>query len=250
MTKSNNFSIKETKISFNNIDITVHKDHVYLYSASEVHKYALEFNLTRTRSTRPGNWISDKKHSSSKWHSILEQEKRYISIKHGVEEPIPLIVIGKGRYAETFMSHGLLKLYVLDCIEASAIDNKELYFVHRVKQTRSELEFSKYLTQIAILGNYDIAYQVPIESYRIDFMLTSKHRHSILIEYDEIRHKKCIEKDTVRWNTLKLLYENSIFLRVKEDEQYRFIADLALHISSNSSIRSIRKLQNKYKGYL
>lgn len=250
MTKTNKFSIKETKISFNSIDISAHKDHPYLYSASEVHRYALEFNLYTTRSgTRPGNWISDRKHSINRWNSILEQEKRYISIKYDVEEPTPLLISNRGRYAETFMSYGLLKLYILECISAQAIDNNELYFIHRIKQTRSELEFSKYLAQISLAGNYDLEYQVPIASYRLDFLMTRKHRPSILIEYDEIRHQKTIENDLVRWKKLKILFENSVFLRVKEHEQYKFIADLAFCISSNRS-SNINKLQNKYKGYL
>jgi very-short-patch-repair endonuclease len=249
MTDTYKFLFKEKKILFNNACISAHKDYAYLYSASEVHKYAREFNLYKNiLSSRPGNWLSDRNKNSGRWYSILEQERRYISLNYSLKDPIPVLVVGKGRYAETFMSYSILKLYILDCISVRAIDNSEMHFVNRVKQTRSELEFSKYLTEIALSNGYTVEYQVPIAGYRVDFRLYKEGVHDILLEYDEIRHKNEIERDLVRWEKLKTTQESYVFLRVKESEQHKFIAELARCINNNKKY-SINKLQAKYKGY-
>ena len=115
--------------------------------------------------------------------------------------------------------------------------------VKKLSSTRRELEFSKYLAGLASYHNASLENQRPeLEKYRVDFCFKSKSRGVWFIEYDEDHHELQKEADEERWEEIQEKYRSIkklpkcglFFTRVKEGEEYEFIAKFSCYLSTGN----------------
>lgn len=116
--------------------------------------------------------------------------------------------------------------------------------VKKLSSTRSELEFSKYLIGLAKHHNASLENQRPeLEKYRVDFCFKSKSRGIWFIEYDEDHHESQQDADEERWEEIQDKYRSIkklpkcglFFTRVKEGEEYEFIAKFSEYLTTGNS---------------
>ena len=116
--------------------------------------------------------------------------------------------------------------------------------VKKLSSTRSELEFSKYLLGLAKYHNASLENQRPeLEKYRVDFCFKSKSRGIWFIEYDEDHHESQQDADEERWEEIQDKYRSIkklpkcglLFTRVKEGEEYEFIAKFSEYLTTGNS---------------
>lgn len=116
--------------------------------------------------------------------------------------------------------------------------------VKKLSSTRSELEFSKYLLGLAKYHNASLENQRPeLEKYRVDFCFKSKSRGIWFIEYDEDHHESQQDADEERWAEIQDKYRSIkklpkcglFFTRVKEGEEYEFIAKFSEYLTTGNS---------------
>ena len=115
--------------------------------------------------------------------------------------------------------------------------------VKKLSSTRKELEFSKYLAGLASYHNASLETQRPeLDRYRVDFCFKSKSSGIWFIEFDEDHHELQKEADEERWEEIQDNYRSIkklpkcglFFTRVKEGEEYEFIAKFSCYLSTGN----------------
>ncbi len=246
------FSIIDNKIYFEGELMSTHPTYEHLCCITTVFNLARDLIQEQSfTEKRPGSWMGRQKNDSGiKWSAALKSETHRLSIKTGIANYPVLIVSSLGRYAKTYITFPLAIEYLKWLVPARFIGGQILNFTRRISQTRSEIEFKNYIESIIEVSDYNIKSQFSVGKYRVDFAIYSdSYKILALIEYDESRHERNVGVDKLRWTYIKSVYPKALALRLKEHEQYRFIADLSKFIFA-PSIDNKRVLKTKYRGYL
>lgn len=246
------FSIIDNKIYFEGELISTHPTYEHLCCITTVFNLARDLIQEQSfTEKRPGNWIKRQKHDSgAKWNAALRSESSRLEVKTGIAGYPVLLLSSLGRYAKTYVTFPLAVEYLKWLVPSRFVHGQVLSFTKRVSHTRSEIQFKNYIESIIAVSDYNIKSQFSVGKYKIDFVIcSSKDKVLAIIEYDENWHARKVQKDNLRWSYIKSMYPRTLVLRVKEDEQYAFIADLSKFIFA-PSVENKLVLKTKYKGYL